>query len=116
MSLKLIEVTGSDLVSKQNNSSWAWWHTPLIPAPEGLRQKSLSELKASLVYMMRPYFRKQTINNELGKHCHSLQQVTGHRQCPESPCGLVHGPAVLPSTTQGACHHPTCMEVPHSSR
>lgn len=88
---KLIQVTGSDLVSEQNSSSWARWRTPVIPAPERLN----SRLAWS---MMRPCFRKQTINNELEKH----YQSTG----PRRPLWTCSWPSCTSFHNTGACHHP----------
>lgn len=86
------------------------------PSTERLRQKYFPELKASLVYMMRPCL-KQTINNKLEKHCHSLYHVTRHSQRPEGLGGLVHGRTQLYFLPQhGVCLHTTCMEAPHSRR
>jgi hypothetical protein len=37
-----------EAINKIKMLSWAWWHTPLIPALGG-RGRQISELKASLV-------------------------------------------------------------------
>lgn len=43
-----------------------------------------SEFKASQNYIMRPCFKKQTIN-KLEKYCHSLHQVTRTQPVPREP-------------------------------
>lgn len=46
---------------KNINSSWAPWHTPVVPAFKRLRQEDFGETKASLGYKARPCLKK--LNN-----------------------------------------------------
>jgi hypothetical protein len=43
---------------KNRDFSWAWWHTPVIPALGRLKQKNHG-FKASLGYIVRPCLKKK---------------------------------------------------------
>jgi hypothetical protein len=52
---------------KKEKVSWAWWHTPLIPALGGLR-RWISEFKASLVYRVSSRTARAIQRNPVSKN------------------------------------------------